>query len=114
MTSRPDNRSKGLLKRPTRPCGGLLPIGMAGLLVLAGIVSADARVTRITIQNRQSPIHAGKSFGDVGAYETLAGLVHGEIDPKDPHNQIITDLQLAPRNARGRVEYTATFTLQKP
>src|SRR5262249_44808747 len=32
----------------------------------------------------------------------------------DPHNAIITDLRLAPRNANGRVEYMATFFLVKP
>ena len=34
--------------------------------------------------------------------------------PPDPHNAIIQDLALAPRNARGRVEYVATFALAKP
>jgi hypothetical protein len=37
-----------------------------------------------------------------------------ELDPKDPKNAIITDIQLAPRNARGMVEYVATFALVKP
>jgi len=36
------------------------------------------------------------------------------LDPKDPHNAIINDLQLAPRNARGMVEYSATFAISKP
>jgi hypothetical protein len=87
---------------------------MAGLLVLAGTSSAGARVTRITIQNGPAPVQNGKSFGEVGPYETLTGQAHGELDPQDPHNRIITDLELAPRNARGLVEYTATFTLLKP
>src|SRR5262245_43051138 len=105
FTTCPRNRGKA---------ADILRIWMVGLFVLAGVFSADARVTQITIQNLQSPIQGGKSFGEVGVYETLTGLVHGEIDPKDPHNQIITDIDLAPRNAHGMVEYTATFTLQKP
>ena len=40
--------------------------------------------------------------------------MHGEVDPRDPHNRIIQDLDLAPRNARGQVEYVATFALARP
>src|ERR1019366_1204942 len=32
----------------------------------------------------------------------------------DPRNAIITDIQLAPRNVRGMVEYSATFAISKP
>ncbi len=49
-----------------------------------------------------------------GQYETLTGRAYGELDPKDPHNAIITDIQLAPKNARGMVEYMATFQIVKP
>lgn len=76
--------------------------------------SAQAKVTRIVIEQKQSPAYEGKSFGSVGQYEILTGRAYGELDPKDPHNTIITDLQSAPRNARGMVEYVATFTLVKP
>lgn len=75
---------------------------------------AWARITRIVIDERQSPAYDGKSFGNVGQYERLVGRAFGEIDPKHKNNSIITDLQLAPRNARGMVEYVATFTLLKP
>jgi hypothetical protein len=53
-------------------------------------------------------------FGDVGAYEQISGTVRGELDPFSRHNAVITDIQLAPRNASGKVTYTATFTLLKP
>ena len=42
------------------------------------------------------------------------GTASGEIDPSDRRNAIITDINLAPRNANGKVVYTATFTLIKP
>ncbi len=67
-------------------------------------VAADARVTRLNIEKREA----------TATHETLSGHVSGELDPKDPHNAIITDIQLAPRNARGMVEYTATFAISKP
>jgi hypothetical protein len=74
----------------------------------------EARVTRFVVEQRESPAYKGESFGQAGQYETLHGLFYGELDPKDPHNSIITDLQLAPRNVRGMVEYSATFAISKP
>ena len=47
-------------------------------------------------------------------YEKLTGHFFGELDPRHPLNAIITDIDLAPRNARGMVEYSATFTILKP
>src|SRR5579871_6321720 len=78
------------------------------------VSDAQARVTRITIDNRTSPAFNAVSFGPAGQYETLTGRAYGELDPKDPHNAIITDIQLAPKNARGMVEYMATFQIVKP
>src|ERR1700674_2904596 len=74
----------------------------------------DARVVRIVVEQRESPAFRGQSFGAAGQYETLSGRFYGELDPKDPHNSIITDIQFAPRNAHGMVEYSATFALSKP
>ena len=78
---------------------------IAALLLCA--LSLDARVTRIVVE-RRAPTPTKPAF------ETLAGRFYGEIDPKDPHNAIINDIQFAPRNARGMVEYSATFALTKP
>ncbi len=36
------------------------------------------------------------------------------IAPPLPGNAAITDLQFAPRNAQGQVEYVTTFSLSKP
>jgi hypothetical protein len=89
--------------------------GLAAASMLAAMaVNADARVTKIVIDTRVSPAFDGASFGSAGQYETLAGRAFGELDPNDPHNAIIQDIKLAPRNARGMVEYTASFQLVKP
>ena len=74
------------------------------ILALLFASTLDARVTRLEIEKRQPK----------GAFETLTGHVFGELDPHDPLNGIITDLAFAPRNARGMVEYSATFALAKP
>jgi hypothetical protein len=84
----------------------------AAILICAARV--DARVVRIVVEQRESPAFHGQSFGPAGQYETLSGRFYGELDPKDPHHSIITDIQFAPRNARGMVEYSATFALSKP
>jgi hypothetical protein len=85
---------------------------VAALLALPSI--ADARVTKIVVEKKVSPAFDGATFGTAGQYETLAGRVFGELDPNDPHNAIITDIKLAPRNAAGKVEYIVSFYLVKP
>jgi hypothetical protein len=87
---------------------------MCLMLVAACAASVEARVTRIVIDQKQSPAYDGKGFGSTGQYEILTGRAFGELDPKDPHNRIITDIEFAPRNTRGLVEYVATFMLVKP
>jgi hypothetical protein len=72
-----------------------------------------AQVVRLEIASRE-PIDTGQPAGAPGPFELIRGRIHGEVDPKDPHNAIIQDLGLAPRNASGKVEYVATFALAKP
>jgi hypothetical protein len=79
---------------------------------------AEARITRIAIDPAplsQSPTFEGTTFGSVGAYEKLRGKAYGELDPRDPHNAVITDIELAPRNpATGKVEYSMDIYILKP
>ena len=89
---------------------------LAGSLfcVVAIAAPAEARVTRIEITSVQSPTFDGASFGAAGQYEKLVGRVRGEVDPKDPLNSLITDVALAPRNARGMVEYSSNIMIIRP
>ncbi len=89
-------------------------LGITALALLAWAPPTQARVTRIIIDTKTSPAFGGQSFGAAGQYETLAGRAFGELDPDDPHNAIIQDIDLAPKNANGNVEYMATFFLVKP
>ena len=75
---------------------------------------AGARVTRVEIDKVESPSFDGRRFGTVGQYETLLGRVFAELNPSDPHNAVIVNLDRAPRNARGMVEYSADFRIFKP
>jgi alpha/beta hydrolase family protein len=88
-------------------------IGLIAGLLLALCVSAEARVMRIEVLRRE-PFAAGQAFGDVGAYEKVSGRFHGELDPAQPLNAEIVDIDKAPRNAGGMVEYAADFYILKP
>ena len=83
------------------------------LLVSVAWSPAAAEVVRIDVRAR-ADVAAGKSFGAAGPYEKLAGRIYFEVDPSNDANRIITDIDKAPRNARGRVEFSADFFLMKP
>ena len=91
-----------------------LLIGALAAAVVCSAVTTDARVTRIEIVTIESPAPAGRAGATSLPYERLSGRAYGELDPNDPKNAIVTDIKLAPRNARGKVEYVATFSLIKP
>src|SRR6266513_5131892 len=86
-------------------------VGAAAAVSLAWAPPSDARVTRIVVDR----IHAlaGQTAGET-PYETLTGRAFGELDPGDRHNDEITDLSHAQRNANGKVEYWASFFIVKP
>ena len=83
------------------------------VLSILSASAVHAQVTRLEIASRE-PFKGSQAVGEAGPYEIIRGKIHGEVDPADPRNRIIQDLELAPRNARGRVEYVATFALAKP
>ncbi len=76
-------------------------------MTLAGwAVPGQAWITKLVVEHHES-------LGADG-YERLTGHLYGELDPRNPLNAIITDIEFAPRNARGMVEYSATFSIVKP
>jgi hypothetical protein len=84
------------------------------IIIVAGLVSpAGAEVTRVSITSRVI-VANGMWFGAAGPYEKITGTVFFELDPADPHNKGIADLELAPRNARGRVEFSADLFILAP
>jgi hypothetical protein len=74
---------------------------------------ASAEVTSLTILQRQ-PFAAGKPFGDAGPYEKFVGIAKFAVDPKDKHNSPIVDLENAPTNAKGKVEFEADVVILAP
>jgi hypothetical protein len=73
----------------------------------------QARIYRVIV-TKTEPYSDGKIFGMAGSYVKLTGQVYGEIDPDNPLNSIIQDIQFAPLNSRGMVEYISDFIILKP
>jgi hypothetical protein len=75
--------------------------------------TADAHVTRVEILSRED-VQGGRAFGLAGAYERIIGRVYFAVSPENVHNRQIVDLDKAPRNAHGEVEFSADVYLYKP
>ena len=71
-------------------------------------------INRVDITERLSPVFDGTRFDGVGPYEAISGTVHGALDPAHPLNAVIVNLDKAPRDANGLVEYRSDFTVLKP
>ncbi len=94
------------------------PLAAATAAVIAGLAlgatgTAQARVTRIVIDDAApEPVAAGAPAPAV-AYERVAGRAFGELDPAHPGNALIQDIQLA-KEADGKVRYVASFVIYRP
>src|SRR4051812_28961347 len=75
-----------------------------GLILSAGV--ARAEVTRVDVTKRM----------DLGAsgYEKIIGTIHFAVDPRDPRNARVADIEKAPVNAAGRVEFSSDLYILKP
>ena len=77
-------------------------------LVAALLVPSTLRaeVTRVEIARR----------ADLGlsGYEKIVGTIYFAVDPKDPRNRTIADLDKAPVNASGRVEFSSDLYILRP
>jgi hypothetical protein len=84
------------------------------LLALAGWPAAlVAEVVRLEVLHRE-PYAGGAGFGSTGAYESIRGIAHFAVDPANPANRKIVDLERAPRGPDGRVHFSADFHLLAP
>ena len=74
---------------------------------------AEARVTRFVVEERVL-FDKGSSWGKAGPYERLKGTAYMEVDPRNPVNTVIVNLDGAPKNERGMVELSSPFLILKP
>jgi hypothetical protein len=75
--------------------------------------TAHAEVTRFEVL-QSGPAFEGRSFGAVGPYVKITARATIAVDPTDPRNAVIADIDKAPRNAQGKVEATADVVLLRP
>jgi hypothetical protein len=89
-----------------------------GALALVGLVGcaapAAAEVSRFEITGAPELAFGGQSFGQAGRYERIAARATLSLDPADPRNAVIVDLDRAPRNAQGRVEAVTEVVILRP
>ena len=59
-------------------------------------------------------VAGGMEFDEVGPYERLLGKVHYQVNPFESKQVGIVDLDKAPKNADGLVEFEGDFLLLRP
>src|SRR5947209_1207374 len=91
----------------------LATLARATVFLLFVAVPLSAEVVRIDVRAR-ADVANGQAFGPAGPYEKLSGQIFFAVDPALVANRIVTDLSKAPRNAAGKVEFSADFFLIKP
>jgi len=76
------------------------------LAALALAATAGAEVTRVDVARRMD-------LGSTG-YEKIVGTIHFAVDPRDPRNSRVVDLDKAPLDANGRVEFSSDLYILRP
>jgi hypothetical protein len=71
------------------------------------------RDSEITILSN-GPAFGGYSFAGVGTYTVIKGYALDAVNPTDPKNAMLTDINLAPRDANGNVDVLFNFYMIIP
>jgi hypothetical protein len=87
------------------------------VLIAATIIFVSpcaAKVVKFEILKIESPTFEGRTFGAAGTYDRIVARATIAVAPDDPHNQIVIDLDRAPRNAQGLVEAVTDVEILRP
>ncbi|HYO82736.1 MAG TPA: alpha/beta hydrolase domain-containing protein [Bryobacteraceae bacterium] len=82
-------------------------------LALGAAMLCPAELHRIYVEER-TDVAEGRAFGAAGPYERITGRAHFRVDPNAAANRGIADVDRAPRNSEGLVEFSADFHMLKP
>jgi hypothetical protein len=95
--------------------GAALAGALVSLLAATPLLATvgEARITEIRI-DATGPFVDNHAFGETGPYVRIKGVAKGELDPKAPAHAAIVDLDKAPRNARGLIEYEVDIFILRP
>jgi hypothetical protein len=86
---------------------------LAVFLTLLATGAARPELVALEILRRE-PFAGGASFGKTGPYEKIVGVARFAVAPGQARNRAVVDLGLAPRDAKGRVEFAADFYMLAP
>ena len=84
-------------------------VGMAIALASA----AEARVTEVDVMSTTT-VFDGKTYGAGGAYERIDAIASFAVDPASPRAQAIVDIDKAPVNGAGEVEFSTEVVILRP
>src|SRR5688572_19908652 len=68
----------------------------------------------VDLQLTARPYEEGRSIADRGPFEELRGTARIALDPNDPLDKVVKDLELAPRGEDGRVHFGTDVTILRP
>lgn len=94
------------MRTRTGTSGRILSGMLAGVVLVAAPRTAGAEVTRVEITRRADVAGSG--------YEKIVGTVHFALDPANPRNAVIVDLENATRGPDGRVTFSADLYVLRP
>ncbi|MGC4082270.1 MAG: alpha/beta hydrolase domain-containing protein [Vicinamibacterales bacterium] len=79
---------------------------LIALALLMVATSVSAELTKVEVKTR----------ADIGAsgFEKIVGTAYFEVDPIDPHNAVIADIDKAPRGPSGRVSFSSDIYIIRP
>ena len=86
---------------------------IAALVLIASPALVFAEVRKFDIQSTRE-LSDGRSFGSAGPYEVVAGRLYFDVDPSQPVNRSVVDIEKAPKNGNGRVEFSADVVIYRP
>ncbi len=86
---------------------------LAATVMLFCSIPLRAEVVALDILRRE-PFAEGQAFGETGPYDKITAVARFAIDPKHARNRAIVDLELAPRNAAGKVEFESDVVILTP
>src|SRR5579862_722719 len=92
-----------------RPLRYLVPAIAVFGAVIGWSSPGDAAVQQLVIDSSSTATYTPVG-GVATSYTIYSGRIFGELNPHDPHNTIITDINLAP-TTNGKVDYIANFEI---
>src|SRR5215467_8526056 len=93
----------------------ILTIGLALVAGLCGLAKPSAaKVVKFEVLRVETPAFEGRVFGTVGTYDRIIARATIAVEPSDPRNSIIVDIDRAPRNSQGLVEAVSDVEILRP